>query len=210
MALFGGKSSGAEPIRSAARLSRHSSGWAAVASYLRSQDELRVLDFGPTSAGNINFITGLGHSIYMSNLVEDAARAEYRSKDEDGGEVYDVNRFLAENLNFQGRAFNVVTLWDTLDFLPAALVQPVVDRLCEVLQPGGKLLAFFHSKTTGDEALFSRYHLTAEDSLEIHRIGTQAMLQIWSNRQVEIMFAGFAGNRFFLAKDTLREVVVTR
>ena len=210
MALFGRKSGSAEPARGAARFARHSSGWAAVVNFLRSQDALRVLDFGPTSAGNINFITGLGHSIYMSNVVEDAARPEYRGIDESGAETFNVKRFLDENLDFQGRTFNAVTLWDTLDYLPTALMQPLVDRLCNVMEPGGKLLAFFHSKTTGDEAQFSRYHLTAEDSLSIQRIGSQQLLHTWSNRQVETMFAGFAGNKFFLAKDSLREVIVTR
>lgn len=210
MALFRGKSSGSEAVNAGARLVRHSSGWSALAEYLRSQDSLRVLDFGPTSAGNINFITGLGHSIYMSHLVQDAARPEYLVKDESGAEHFAVGRFLTENLELQGRTFNVVTLWDTLDYLPAALVQPTVDRLCSVMEPGGRLLAFFHSKTTGEETQFSRYHLTASDNLEIHRTGGYPMLQTWSNRQVEVMFAKFAGYKFFLAKDALREVIVTR
>ena len=210
MAMFGGKSGNTEPSRGVKRFARHSSGWAAVVSFLRSQEALRVLDFGPTSAGNINFITGLGHSIYMSNVVEDAGRPEYRGKDESGAETFDVPRFLDENLDFQGRTFNTITLWDTLDYLPAPLVQPLVDRLCKVMEPGGKLLAFFHSKPTGEEAQFSRYHLTAEDSLDIQRIGNQQLLHNWSNRQVETIFAGFAGNKFFLAKDSLREVIITR
>ena len=70
MGLFGGKNSGADS-GSAARTLRHSSGWGQMAGFLRSQESLRILDFGPTSAGNINFITSLGHSIYMANLVED-------------------------------------------------------------------------------------------------------------------------------------------
>jgi len=210
MALFRGKSSGAEPAAAGARLTRHSSGWSTLAAYLRGQESLRVLDFGPTSAGNINLITGLGHSIYMSNLVQDAARPEYVGKDNEGLERFDVVRFLADNLELQGRTFDVVTLWDTLDYLPAALVQPTVDRLCSVMAPGGRLLALFHSKATGDETQFSRYHLTTGDTLDIHRSGGYPLLQTWSNRQVEVLFTAFAGYKFFLAKDALREVIVTR
>lgn len=210
MALFRGKSSGSDTTAAGARHTRHSSGWATLGAHLRGEESLRVLDFGPTSAGNINLITGLGHSIYMSNLVQDAAKAEYLLKDDDGSERFDVDRFLKENLELQGRTFDVVTLWDTLDYLPAALVQPTVDRLASVIAPGGRLLAFFHSKAAGDEAQFSRYHLTAGDTLEILRSGGYPLLQTWSNRQVEVMFADFAGYKFFLAKDTLREVIVTR
>jgi hypothetical protein len=210
MALFRGKFSGNESPASGARLTRHSSGWSTLGALLRGQESLRVLDFGPTSAGNINLITGLGHSIYMSNLVQDAARPEYLLKDDDGSECFAVDRFLTENLELQGRTFDVVTLWDTLDYLPAALVQPTVDRLASVIAPGGALLAFFHSKATGDDTQFSRYHLTTGDTLEIHRSGDYPLLQTWSNRQVEVMFADFAGYKFFLAKDSLREVIVTR
>ena len=181
-----------------------------MATYLRSRESLRVLDFGPTSAGNINFITGLGHSIYMSNLVEDAQRPEYRVKDESGVESFETSRFLSDNLDFQGRSFDAVTLWDTLDYLPAVLVQPVVTRLAQVIEPGGKLLALFHSKVAGDEAIFSRYHLTASDAVEIQRIGSHALISTWSNRQVETLFTGYASQKFFLAKDTLREVIVSR
>lgn len=169
-----------------------------------------MLDFGPTSAGNINYVTGLGHSIYMSNLVEDAARPEYATIDESGTQAFDTQSFLSDNLEFQGRSFDAVTLWDTLDYLPTALVQPVVTRLAEVIAPGGKLLAFFHSKLTGEEAIFSRYHLTASDAVEIQRQGAHPLISTWSNRQVETLFSGYASPKFFLAKDTLREVIVAR
>ncbi len=36
--------------------------------YLKTQESLRMLDIGPTSAGNINFITNLGHSILHGEL----------------------------------------------------------------------------------------------------------------------------------------------
>jgi hypothetical protein len=36
------------------------------------------------------------------------------------------------------------------------------------------------------------------------------MLHSYSNRQVEQLFQRYAAHRFFLAKDALREVIVTR
>ena len=147
MGLFGGKNSGADSLNGA-RVRRHSSGWAQMSGFLRSQESLRILDFGPTSAGNINLVTSLGHSIYMANLVEDAARPDYLLAAAEGEPpAFDTARFLRENLDFQGRTFNVVLLWDTLDYLPKSLVQPVADRLAEVMLPGCQLLALFHSST---------------------------------------------------------------
>jgi SAM-dependent methyltransferase len=214
MALFGGKTGNSGGNAGAARISRHSSGWAQLQKHLRARESLRILDIGPTSAGNINFITSLGHSIYMANLVEDAARHEYQTTETEGsnaGKVtYHIARFLNDNLDFSGRVFDVVTLWDTADYLPEALVGPVIDRLHEVMEPGGQLLALFHSKLAGDDTAFSRYHLTASDQLELQHIGNHPMLHTYTTRQVETLFKKFASHKFFLAKDTLREVIVIR
>ncbi len=218
MGLFGGKNSSADS-GSAARILRHSSGWGQMASYLRSQESLRILDFGPTSAGNINLITSLGHSIYMANLVEDAARPEYLGTPDEGEPpTFDTARFLEENLDFQGRTFDVILLWDTLDFLPKSIIPHVADRLADVMTPGGQLLALFHSSTpvgvtakpSADDTTFSRYHLTSTDNLELQRVGGRPILHTQTNRQVEAIFHLYSGYKFFLAKDSLREVIVTR
>jgi hypothetical protein len=214
MGLFGGKSSGSDALSGAHRSQRHSSGWAQLQQYLKAHESLRILDIGPTSAGNINFITNLGHSIYMANLVEDSARPDYLIQPPDGDPsarpVYDVERYLRENLDFSGRKFDVVTLWDTADYLPEPLLQPVIDRIYDVTEPGAQLLATFHAKTTGDDVTFSRYHLTATNQLELQRIGIHPIRHTYTNRQVETLFKRFSSYKFFLAKDTLREVMVVR
>jgi hypothetical protein len=218
MGFFGGKHGGADS-GSAVRIPRYSSGWAQLSGFLRSQESLRILDFGPTSAGNINLVTSLGHSIYMANLVEDSARPEYVLPPIEGEPpAFDVRRFLEENLDFQGRSFNVVLLWDTLDYLPRPLIQAVADRLHQVITPGGQLLALFHSNTpagitakpSADDTTFSRYHLTQTDHLELQRVGGRPILHTQTNRQVEAVFHLYSGYKFFLAKDSLREVIVTR
>ena len=210
MGLFGSKAGGGAAQSQSGRAPRHSSGWAALSKHLKTEESLRMLDIGPTSAGNINFITNLGHSIYMANLAEDAAKPEYATVGEDGAAGFDVDKFLRQNLDFAGRHFNVVALWDAADYLPGALLQPVVDRIYDVMEPGGQLLAFFHSKMTGDETTFTRYHLTETDAVDMQRVGGLPMLQTYTNRQVEGLFHRFAGYKFFLAKDALREVLVTR
>lgn len=193
------------------RESRHSSGWAHLQKHLATHESLRVLDIGPTSAVNINYITSLGHSIYMANLVDEAAKPEWMVPDDSGeGTRFDVERFIEANLEFSGRRFDVVTFWDTSDYLPAALLAPVIDRIHEVMQPGGVLLGFFHSKANAGETRFSRYHLTATDNIEIQRTGNHPLLQVYNNRQIEKLLHSFSGYRFFLAKDNLSEVLATR
>lgn len=214
MALFGGRTGGSGGNSGSARTSRHSSGWSQLQKHLRARESLRVLDIGPTSAGNINFITNLAHSVYMANLVEDAARLEYKIVESEGSETgkvrYDIPRFLQDNLDFAGRVFDVVLLWDTTDYLPEPLIQPVLNRIHDVMEPGGQLLALFHSRATADDTVFSRYHLTSTDELEIQKVSGYPILNTFTTRQIETLFSGFASNKFFLAKDTLREVIVVR
>ena len=194
----------------ASRINRHSSGWNELLKHLRTQDSLHILDIGPTSSSNINYITNLGHSIYMANVVEEASKPEWlvpAEADEPAG--FDVEGFLASNLNFSGRMFDVVILWDTADYLPESLLGPVLSRIHQVLQPGGLMLAFFHAAST-PETTFCRYHLTDTDVVEMQQAGNYPLLQIYSNRKIENMLSEFSNYRFFLAKDSLREVIITR
>jgi hypothetical protein len=209
--LFGG-SQGAGTSRGAdsSRIPRHSSGWKELQKHLKSREALRVLDIGPTSSTNINYITSLGHSIYMANLVEEAAKPEWvipGEKGEDPG--YEVDRFLAANLNFSGRNFDVVILWDTADYLPEPLIEPIFERMYEVIEPGGLMLAFFHA-TSDPGAEFCRYHLTDTEVVEMQKAGSYPLKHIYSNRKIENLLKKFNTYRFFLAKDSLREVIITR
>jgi hypothetical protein len=178
--------------------------------HLQTQDSLRILDIGPTSSTNINYITSLGHSIYMASVVEEASKPEWLTPGEAGEEPsFNVERFLESNLNFSGRMFDVVIFWDTADYLPEPLIAPVLSRIHKVLQPGGLMLAFFH-QTTSPDTFFCRYHLTDTDVVEMQRAGNYPLVNVFNNRKIENMLSEFSNYRFFLAKDSLREVIITR
>ncbi|HZY62508.1 MAG TPA: class I SAM-dependent methyltransferase [Edaphobacter sp.] len=208
--LFGGDSAGSAKHAGGERVPRHSSGWKELLKHMQAHESLRVLDIGPTSSTNINYITSLGHSIYMANLVEEAAKPEWTIPAEgDTPAGFNVDGFLETNLNFSGRVFDVVILWDTVDYLPEPLIAPVFSRIHQVLQPGGLMLAFFHV-TADRETAFHRYHLTDTEIVEMQRAGNYPLLHVFSNRKIENMLSEFSNYRFFLAKDNLREVIVTR
>ena len=197
------------------RVSRHSSGWGQILQRMRGEESLRVLDIGATSSRNINFITALGHSIYLANLVEDAARRDWIIPGEDGGPgKFDVERFIAAHLNFSGRGFDIVLFWDTADYLPEELLGPVLEQIHGVMAPGGQLLAMFHPSSNVSAGLpkadFCRYHLTDTSAVDVQRAGAYPILNVYTNRQVETMFGSFKSFHFFLGKDNVREVVVTR
>jgi hypothetical protein len=214
--FFGGKDKAGSGATENGRVSRHSSGWGQLLQRLRGEESLRVLDIGPTSSTNINFITELGHSIYLANLVEDAAKRDWLVP-QDGGEGvrFDVERFLAAHLNFSGRGFDVVLFWDTADYLPPELLAPVLERIHAVMSPEGQMLAMFHppkgsSAPGAAKTGFHRYHLTDRNMVDVQRAGEYPQLTNYTNRQIERLLESFKGFHFFLAKDNMREVVVTR
>jgi hypothetical protein len=194
------------------RIPRHSSGWSAMLKHLKSEEALRVLDIGPTSPSNINFLTGLGHSIYMADIVTEANHGEWAKRvDEDGASApVDIDGFFERNMDFSGRVFDVVLLWTTLDYLPAHFLEPMIARLHASLKPKGRILAFFHTKITGPDSIFYRYHVTDSDSVEMQQAERYAVRQVHTNRKIEKLFSGYESCKFFLAKDNVYEVIVTR
>jgi hypothetical protein len=101
-------------------------------------------------------------------------------------------------------------LWTTLDYLPEALVAPVVARLFEATNPDGQVLAFFHTRTHGEETAHCRFHITAGDDVEVQLARQFPIQRAFTNRSIERLFAAWSGYRQFLAKDSVSEVIIRR
>jgi hypothetical protein len=199
------------PGFSGPRVPRHSGGWSVLRKRLQSETGLRVIDTGYTSPSNINYLTGLGHSIFMADLVHDACTGNWQTgMDEEGNPVWNVQGFLDQSLNFGGRMFDVVLLWTALDYLPEPLVQPLVVHLFSAMNPGGQVLALFHTRTQGEETANFRFHVTAGDDVEMQMAEHFPIRRAFTNRSIEKLFAGWSGHRQFLAKDSVSEVIMTR
>jgi hypothetical protein len=193
------------------RVPRYSGGWASLRKRLQGEPGLRVIDVGFTSPSNINYLTSLGQSVYMADLVHDACANDWKKgTDEDGNAIWDVDGFLANSLEFSGRLFDVVLLWTTLDYLPDPLVVPVVNRLHEVMNPGGQVLALFHTRLQGEETVLCRFHVTPTDEVEMQLTEQFPIQRAFTNRSIERLFSGWPGHRQFLAKDSVSEVIMTR
>ncbi len=201
--------------KAADRPPRHSRGWIEVRNYLQKTPSLRVLDFGATSPANINYLTSRGHSVYMANIVQDSTRPEWLkpaqgTEEKDAPLQFDTEGFMAANLDFSGRDFDVILLWDTVNYLPPEMAPALFERLRKVLRPDGLLLAFFHSRLSGPETAYARFQLSDADELIVHEGGNFPVRKIYQPRQVEKFLEGYSNMRFFLDKDNVREVVVFR
>jgi len=193
------------------RVPRHSGAWSVLRKRLQSEPGLCIIDTGYTSPANINYLTGLGHSVFLADLVVDAYTGDWRAgNDEDGKPLWNVAGFLDHSLNFSGRMFDVVLLWTVLDFLPEPILAPLVARLFAAMNPGGQVLAFFHTRMQGDDVVRYRYHVTPGDDVDMQMTQQFPILRASTNRSIERLFSGWSGHRQFLAKDSVSEVLFTR
>ncbi len=219
--LFRSGSSGKEsqPKELGVRSRRHSTAFKEFMRAVGKQEELSFLDLGATSATNIALLTDRGHKLRTEDLLGSSFDPEYYKPGEGGAKVLDVEAFLKDNLQFRGQQFDAVFFWDIADYLPEALVKPVIEKICSAMKPGGMLLAFFHTKDAGPEAPYSRYHIVGEDALDLQplmvRDGTGKsslvkLQRVFNNRHIENLFRDYASLKFFLARDSMREVLVIR
>lgn len=192
------------------RPTRHSSGLAEFTKIISGKESLSILDLGPTSPQNIALLTGLGHRVYNEDVLLASLDPAYVTEGEDGAKQIKVAEFLAQNLSHPGQKFDAVLCWDIPDYLHESLVKVLVERLADIMKPGGVLLAYFHTKDAGPDAPYHRYHIAGKDLLGLQR-GPQFRLQrVFNNRHIENLFKGFSNIKFFLARDNVREVLVVR
>jgi SAM-dependent methyltransferase len=192
-------------------VSRHSGAWAVLRKRLQAEPGLRIIDTGYTSPANINYLTSLGHSVFLADLDSDAYTGDWRSgTDEDGNPIWNVAGCLDHSLNLSGRTFDVVLLWTVLDYLPQPFLAPLVERLRSAMNPGGQVLAFFHTRTQGEEEVRYRYHVTPGDDVDMQLTQQFPIQRAFTNRSIERLFTEWSGHRQFLAKDSVSEVIITR
>ena len=210
--LFGGDK---EPVstsgESAPRIPRRSTGFSQFTQTILRPDGQKVLDLGPTSSSNIHYITGLGHKVYNDDVLMAANASRFLiAGAEEGSTTVDVERFLAEEMQYEAESFDAVLMWDVCDYLPEPLVKPVVERIYRITKPRGALLAFFHTRDAGSEAPYFRYHIKNQETLELQQ-GPQFQLQrVFQNRHIENLFHDYASIKFFLGKENIREVLLVR
>jgi SAM-dependent methyltransferase len=198
--------------KKAPRISRRSIG---LGEFMRSlkvvgEEKLCILDLGSTSPANIAFLTEKGMRVFTEDVLRASKDPTYMVRQEDGPELFDAGKFLAENLAYPENQFDAVLFWDATDYLPESLVKPLVDRIHTLLKPHGTLLALFHDKDAGPDTPFYRYHIVQPDTLEMEPKSSFRLQRIFNNRHVENLFANFASRKFFLGRDNFREVIIVR
>lgn len=193
------------------KIPRHSGGWSALRKRLQAEPGLRVIDAGGTSPTNINYLTSLGHSIFMADPVTEASTGNWQTGiDEDENPIWNIEGYLDQAFQLSGRTYDIVLLWTTLDYLPEPFVAPVVERLFTSMNPGGQVLAFFHTRSQGEDTAYCRFHITEGDSVEMQLAQPFPIKRAFTNRSIQSLFSRWSGFKQFLAKDSVSEVIITR
>ena len=198
-------------VPSGPRIPRHSGAWTALRKRLQAEPGLRIIDSGATSPTNINYLTNLGHSVFSDDLVTEACAGTWQTgSDANDKPVYDTEGYLKQSLDFAGKMYDIVLLWTSLDYLPEPFVPAVVAHLYESLNPGGQVLAFFHTRKQPEETAFCRFHVSEGDTVDMQTVQPFPIQRVFTNRSIQDLFNQWSGFRQFLAKDSISEVLITR
>jgi len=189
---------------------RQSRGLDQFFSSFRDQAGLSILDLGGAHQENINFITSLGHKFYS----EDFLRIFGETFGEDVADQSNPSRidyFLRRSLDYPDEHFDGVLAWDALEYMEPALLSATADRLFHILKPKGYLLAIFHSADRKHNVPCYTFRIQDPRTLQVSRQGERAAShQLFNNRSLEKLFHKFESVKFFLTRDSLREVIVRR
>jgi cyclopropane fatty-acyl-phospholipid synthase-like methyltransferase len=190
--------------------------------FLRELDGIRkgmLLDMGPAWQNTLTFFIERGFKVYSEDVLtawRDARRAEEErlKKLQQGAEPGDVSpgaraeRFLNENLRYDGEKFDAVLAWDLLDYMEPKAAAKMVERLGDLVCPGGVILAVFHVRKPES---FQRYRVHDAQSVEL--VPTPQLVppqQVLQNREIQNLFGSFHSSRTFVGRDQIREGVFIR
>jgi hypothetical protein len=176
----------------------------------RNETGLSILDLGGACQDNVNFITSLGHKFYS----EDFLRIFNETFGDDVADQSNPGRidfFLRKSLEYPDEHFDGVLAWDALEYMEPALLVAAAERLFRILKPKGYLLAIFHSAERKQMAPCYTFRIQDLKTLQVCQYGERAASQqLFNNRSLEKLFQKFESVKFFLARDSLREVIVRK
>jgi 2-polyprenyl-3-methyl-5-hydroxy-6-metoxy-1,4-benzoquinol methylase len=199
---------GRGPVADASVAERSSRGLEEFFKYIRDTSGLTILDLGPATQANINFITNLGHKIYTADFLQVLNDTFGLDDTVDQSNPGRIEYFLKQALDYPEGHFDGVLIWDVLEYLAPALLTAVVERLSHIVRPKSYMLAFFHADDKQEAVPYYTFRIQAVSALQVATQGRRRPAQLFNNRSLEKLFSRFESVKFFLTKERLREVIV--
>jgi len=189
--------------------SRNSNGLEQFFYSLQDRNNLSILDLSCASQDNVTFITNLGHRIYAEDVLESMDEV-FGTDPEMQSNPVRIEMFLNQVLDFPEYSFDGALMWDILQFLSPLAAQAVVDRLYRILRPRSYVLCFFNANEKLQAVPAASYRIRESKTLLLLSRGPRATGQFFNNRAIEKLFHRWESIKFFLTRDSLREVIVKK
>ncbi len=168
-----------------------------------------ILDLGGLNQKNVNFLGHLGCRIHVLDLLSDSD--DFRRGLPTGKfDSSTAEQFIHHHLKFESEQFDAILAWDALEHLDSPLLLKLIPWLNRILTPGGGLLTFFHTQSRGATVPVYRYLIEDTNVLSLRVHQERVLPQTFSNRNLQNLFGSFDSIKFFLTRDSLREVIAVR
>jgi len=198
----------------APRGGRQSNGLKDFVGHLGDLSHGSLLDLGPVWQTTVTFFIERGFKVYTDDLL--FSWKDFLRADEErfralalGDQTVEFSpparaeRFLSSTFQYPDHTFDAVLAWDLLDYLDPAMVPRVVDRLTDLLRPGGAILALFHSRRP---ETFYRYRILDQQNFEM--VSSPPLFsvdRVFQNREILNLFRRFHSSKTFVGRDQIRE-----
>jgi len=174
----------------------------------------RILDLGPIAQSTVNFFLEKGFRLSTEDLLrtwkefltteEERLRVGAAGQEPVSQETL-VNKFLDVALGYKEASFNGVLAWDLLDYFDVAMIPKLMERIYDVMAPGGAMMALFHSKPA---ERFHRFRIVDTQTLEAVPAPTLAVhAHVFQNREILDLFGRFRSSKTFVGRDQIREAL---
>lgn len=176
----------------------------------------RILDLGSISQSTLNFFLEKGFRLSTEDLLRtwkeflttEEERLRMETSRADGEQVSQdmlVEKFLDVALGYKEGNFHGVLAWDLLDYFDVAIVPKLMERLYNIMAPGGAMLALFHSKPA---ERFHRFRVVDTQKFEAVPAPTLAVhAHVFQNREILDLFGRFRSSKTFVGRDQIREAL---
>ena len=176
----------------------------------------RVLDLGPVWQSTVSFFVDKGFRVSTEDLLrnwkdfltDEEERLRMAPVGTEGGKVSQAmlaDKFLENALQYPEESFHGILAWDLLDYFDAGVVPRLMERVFNILRPGGAMLALFHSRSA---ERFHRYRIVDAQQIELLAAPTLAVhAHVFQNREILDLFEKFRSSKTFVGRDQVREAL---
>jgi hypothetical protein len=178
--------------------------------YINDQVGLSILDLAGATQENVTFVTDLGHKLYTQDFLRSLDDTFGADEIQEQANAARIEYFLEQNLDFKESTFDGVLIWDVMQYLSPALLNATIQRLHQIVRPRSYLLAFFNADDKTTHAPKTTFRVKNQTTLELVQRGERKQAQVFNNRSLEKLFGQFESVKFFLTRESLREVIVKR